>query len=41
MAEGSKLVKWLDVPEGPVASGVAQFVTGHLGRAVGGRPSGE
>jgi hypothetical protein len=31
MAQGSKLVKWLDVPGGPVASGQAVFVTGHLG----------
>jgi hypothetical protein len=38
MAQGSKLVKWLDVPVGPVASGQAVFVTGHLGRSVAGRP---
>jgi hypothetical protein len=38
MAQGSKRVKWLDVPEGPVASGQAVFVTGHLGRSGGGRP---
>ena len=37
MAEGSKLVKWLDVPNGPVANGAAQFVTGHLGRSSAGR----
>lgn len=37
MAEGSKLVKWLDVPDGPVANGAAQFVTGHLGRSTAGR----
>jgi len=37
MAEGSKLVKWLDVPDGPVARGEAQFVTGHLGRSTAGR----
>lgn len=37
MAEGSKLVKWLDVPDGPVARGEAQFVTGHLGRSSAGR----
>jgi len=37
MAEGSKLVKWLDVPDGPVANGAAQFVTGHLGRSSAGR----
>ena len=37
MAEGSKLVKWLDVPDGPVANGAAQFVTRHLGRSSAGR----
>jgi 5S rRNA maturation endonuclease (ribonuclease M5) len=37
MAQGSKLVKWLDVPGGPVASGQAVFVTGHLGRSGVGR----
>jgi hypothetical protein len=41
MAEGSKLVKWLDVPEGPVASGQAVFVSGHLGRSGAGRPEGD
>ncbi len=40
MAEGSKLVKWLDVPEGPVARGRAEFVSGHVVRANGGRPPG-
>ena len=39
MAEGSKLVKWLDVPEGPVAQGQAVFVTGHLTRSSSGRPA--
>jgi len=38
MAQGSKLVKWLDEPGGPVASGQAVFVTGHLGRSGAGRP---
>lgn len=38
MAEGSKLVKWLDVPDGPVAQGQAVFVTGHLTRSSAGRP---
>jgi len=33
MAQGSKLVKWLDVPGGPVAGGQAVFVIGHLGRS--------
>ncbi|CBJ41552.1 AAA family ATPase [Ralstonia solanacearum] len=33
MAEGSKLVKWLDVPGGPVARGEAVFVAGHVGGA--------
>lgn len=33
MAEGSKLVKWLDVPDGPVARGEAVFITGHLSRS--------
>ena len=41
MAQGSKLVKWLDVPGGPVASGQAVFVTGHLGRSGAGRPDGD
>lgn len=31
--DGSKLVKWLDVPDGPMASGEAAFVTGHLKRS--------
>lgn len=39
MAEGSKLVKWLDVPDGPVAQGQAVFVTGHLTRSSAGRPA--
>ena len=38
MADGSKLVKWLDVPDGPVAQGQAVFVTGHLTRYSAGRP---
>ena len=38
MAEGSKLVKWLDAPNGPVAQGQAVFVTGHLTRSSAGRP---
>ncbi|GAB4477672.1 MAG: hypothetical protein OHK0018_08570 [Erythrobacter tepidarius] len=38
MADGSKLVKWLDVPDGPVAQGQAVFVTGHLTRSSAGRP---
>lgn len=33
MVDGSKLVKWLDVPDGPMASGAAAFVTGHLKRS--------
>ncbi|MDT8429522.1 MAG: hypothetical protein RQ757_12240 [Pseudomonadales bacterium] len=33
MVDGSKLVKWLDVPDGPMASGKAAFVTGHLKRS--------
>lgn len=40
MAQGSKLVKWLDVPDGPVASGQAMFVTGHLGCSGAGGPMG-
>ena len=36
MAEGSKLVKWLDVPGGPVARGAAVFVKGHLSRSKSG-----
>ncbi len=35
MADGSKLVKWLDVPEGPVARGEAVFVAGHVGGSGG------
>ena len=38
MADGSKLVKWLDVPDGPVAQGQAVFITGHLIRSSAGRP---
>lgn len=38
MADGSKLVKWLDVSDGPVAQGQAVFVTGHLTRSSAGRP---
>jgi len=41
MAQGSRLVKWLDVPGGPVASGQAVFVTGHLGRSGAGRLDGD
>ncbi len=41
MAQGSKLVKWLDVPGGPVASGQAVFVTGHLGRSGAGWQGGD
>ncbi len=37
MVDGTKLVKWLDVPDGPVASGEAAFVTGHLKRANAGQ----
>jgi hypothetical protein len=33
MADGSKLVKWLDVPDGPVANGQAMFEPGHLSRS--------
>lgn len=36
MVDGSKLVKWLDVPDGPMASGEAAFVTGHLKRSPAG-----
>jgi AAA domain len=36
MAEGSKLVKWLDVPDGPIAQGQAMFAPGHLGRCKSG-----
>jgi hypothetical protein len=38
MAEGSKLVKWLDVPDGPIAQGYGTFAPGHLARGRGGRP---
>ncbi len=37
MAEGSRLVKWLDVPEGPIAAGEAIFAPGHLSRSAAGR----
>ena len=37
MVDGSKLVKWLDVPDGPMASGAAAFVTGHLKRSTAGQ----
>ena len=33
IAEGSRLVKWLDVPTGPVASGHAAFAVGHQRRS--------
>ncbi len=33
MVDSSKFVKWLDVPDGPMARGEAAFVTGHLKRA--------
>ena len=33
MADGSKLVKWLDVQDGPVARGEAVFIKGHLSRS--------
>lgn len=36
MAEGSRLVKWLDVPEGRVATGNAVFAVGHLRRSAPG-----
>lgn len=41
MAAGSRIVKWLDVPDGPVARGKAQFVHGHLDRSASGRPRAE
>ena len=37
MAEGSKVVKWLDIPSGPVANGEAVFTAGHIQRASPGR----
>lgn len=40
MAQGSTVVKWLDVPNGPVARGEAEFVVGHLGRSSAGRREG-
>lgn len=40
-AQGSKLVQWLNVPGGPVASGQAVFVTGHLGRSGAEPPGGD
>lgn len=32
MAEGSKVVKWLDIPTGSVANGEANFTVGHIKR---------
>lgn len=32
IAEGSRTVKWLDVPNGPVATGKAIFRKGHMAR---------
>lgn len=40
MAEGSKLVKWLDVQNGPVARGEAVFIAGHLSRSLPGMKDG-
>jgi hypothetical protein len=37
MARGSTSVKWLDVPDGPVADGSAKFVPGHINAAMGHR----
>lgn len=41
MAGGSRQVKWLDVPDGPVAQGKAKFVPGHIDRSASGRPRAE
>lgn len=41
MATGSRVVKWLDVPDGPVARGEAKFIHGHLDRSASGRPRAE
>lgn len=38
MLNGWKLVKWLDMPHGPMASGEAVFVTGHPKRSNAGQP---
>lgn len=40
MVSGSKQVKWLDVPNGPVARGESVFVVGHLSRSAAGRREG-
>ena len=40
MADGSKLVKWLDVQDGPVARGEAVFIKGHLSRSQPGMKDG-
>lgn len=37
MAPGQTSVKWLDVPDGPVARGEAEFVPGHIRSVVGTR----
>lgn len=37
MVENSKIAKWLDVPEGPLARGEANFKPGHIRRSQPGR----
>lgn len=39
MMQGSRQVKWLDLPDGPVALGQGEFVLGHLNRNRSGRHS--
>lgn len=37
MVQGSRVVKWLDIPTGPIAHGVANFRPGHINRSNRGR----
>ena len=37
MVDSSKMVKWLDEPNGPVATGQARFRLGHMARSQSGR----
>lgn len=41
IAQGSRVVKWLDIPSGPVANGEAEFKRGHLTRSQPGYKSHE
>ncbi|MHB1301667.1 MAG: AAA family ATPase [Burkholderiales bacterium] len=41
MVQGSRVVKWLDIPTGPIARGVANFRPGHIDRSNRGRKKSE